>query len=341
MLVWNAMPSITPMMSTTRLELSLMPRIVSTTSSTTSPPLRATVLAPSASWLADNAFSAFSRTVAPSCSIDDAACCSADACSSARTLKSWAPCEICDEAVATLSEFERTLPTTLPEAALHGAEGLHQLSDLVASGDAHRVVHRARDAAAEPYPDDGAGGARDQHQHDAHQRRAVRLGGRPGRHRCALGRDPGAGLREQARGFAVHAGDRVVTGRGIASGVLEGVEALAVVDAHLDVRGAELLHQGEAVARRQRREQRLGLDLDGVLLLGERAPMLLEPGCILAAQRRVLPFLELRLEGDQHVGNGALARLLGTDVEFVHGHRLVQAVDADQGRGHQGGQDAC
>ncbi len=90
-----------------------MPFIVSTTSPTTAPPLRATVLAPSASWLADCAFSAFWRTVEPSWSIEAAACCSAEACSSVRALRSLAPCEICDDAVATLSEFERTLPTTL------------------------------------------------------------------------------------------------------------------------------------------------------------------------------------------------------------------------------------
>ncbi len=113
MLVWKAIPSITPMMSTMRLELSLMPFIVSTTSPTTSPPLRATMLAPSASWLADRAFSAFWRTVEPSSSIDAAACCSAQACSSVRALRSSLPWEICEDAVATLSEFERTLPTTL------------------------------------------------------------------------------------------------------------------------------------------------------------------------------------------------------------------------------------
>ncbi len=113
MLVWNAIPSITPMMSTIRLELSLMPLIVSTTWFTTSPPLCATALAPKASWLAESAFSAFWRTVAPSSSIDAAACCSAEACSSVRALRSSAPWEICDDAVATLSEFARTLPTTL------------------------------------------------------------------------------------------------------------------------------------------------------------------------------------------------------------------------------------
>ncbi len=124
MLVWNAMPSITAMMSTMRRELSLMPFIVVTTSPTTSPPLRATVLAPSASWLADNAFSAFWRTVEPSSSIDAAASCRADACSSVRMLRSLLPCEICAAATATLSEFSRTLPTTLTRLRCMAASAL-------------------------------------------------------------------------------------------------------------------------------------------------------------------------------------------------------------------------
>jgi Tfp pilus assembly protein PilW len=51
-LVWNAISSITLMMSAIFLLLSLMPFIVSTTSATTSPPLTATSLAPRASWSA-------------------------------------------------------------------------------------------------------------------------------------------------------------------------------------------------------------------------------------------------------------------------------------------------
>jgi len=55
-----------------------------TTWPTTSPPLIATVEAPSASWLACLALSAFCFTVEPSCSIDAAVSSSALACSSVR-----------------------------------------------------------------------------------------------------------------------------------------------------------------------------------------------------------------------------------------------------------------
>jgi len=43
MLVWKAMPSITPMMSAIFLDESLMPRMVCTTWLTTVPPLMATL----------------------------------------------------------------------------------------------------------------------------------------------------------------------------------------------------------------------------------------------------------------------------------------------------------
>ena len=112
MLVWKAMPSITPMMSAILRELSLMPFMVSTTWPTTSPPLTAMLLAPSANALAWRALSALWRTVAPSCSIDAAVCCSVEACSSVRWLRSWLPWAICALAVATLSAFMRTAPTT-------------------------------------------------------------------------------------------------------------------------------------------------------------------------------------------------------------------------------------
>src|SRR5436309_13074431 len=72
MLVWNAMPSITPMMSAIWRDASLMPFIVCTTCPTTSPPLTATLDAPRASSLACCAWPAFCCTVEPNCSIDDA-----------------------------------------------------------------------------------------------------------------------------------------------------------------------------------------------------------------------------------------------------------------------------
>ena len=58
-------------------EASLMPRRVTTTCDTTSPPGRATLLAFWASWLAWAALSAFCLTVALSCAIDAAVCSSA------------------------------------------------------------------------------------------------------------------------------------------------------------------------------------------------------------------------------------------------------------------------
>ncbi|MDT4842190.1 hypothetical protein FQZ97_760810 [compost metagenome] len=69
------MPSITPMMSATRREASLMPCMVSITWPTTSPPLTATPEAVKANWLACLALSALWRTVDPSCSMVAAVCC--------------------------------------------------------------------------------------------------------------------------------------------------------------------------------------------------------------------------------------------------------------------------
>ncbi|VWC38335.1 hypothetical protein BUB20358_06787 [Burkholderia ubonensis] len=94
MLVWNAMPSIVPMMSTTLPELVAMSCIVSTTWPTTSPPCVAMSDALTASWLAWRAFSAFCRTVPVSCSMLDAVSCSDAACSSVRCDRSVLPVAI-------------------------------------------------------------------------------------------------------------------------------------------------------------------------------------------------------------------------------------------------------
>ncbi len=80
MLVWNAMPSITEMISAIRPELCAMPRIRSITLSTTPPPWLVASSAASASALAARALSVFCRTVAVSSSMlaavssSDAAC---------------------------------------------------------------------------------------------------------------------------------------------------------------------------------------------------------------------------------------------------------------------------
>ncbi len=113
MSVWNAMPSMTLMMSAIFLELSLMPFIVLTTWPTTAPPWMATVDAPSASWLACLALSAFCLTVAPSCSIDAAVSSRALACCSVRWLRSWLPWAISALALATLSALLRTRDTVV------------------------------------------------------------------------------------------------------------------------------------------------------------------------------------------------------------------------------------
>ena len=100
MLVWNAIPSMTPMISATRAEDWVMPSIVSTTLRTTRPPSVATSDAFAASWLACRAFSAFWRTVDVNCSIDAAVCSSDAACCSVRRDRSVLPLEISRAAVS-------------------------------------------------------------------------------------------------------------------------------------------------------------------------------------------------------------------------------------------------
>ncbi|MDT4857544.1 hypothetical protein FQZ97_919720 [compost metagenome] len=117
MLVWKAMPSITPMMSAMRRELSLMPFMVSTTLPTTLPPSIATFEAFSASSLALLALSAVWRTVEPSCSIEAAVSCSEEACCSVRVDRSALPCAISPEATSTCSAVPRTSETSVPSWA--------------------------------------------------------------------------------------------------------------------------------------------------------------------------------------------------------------------------------
>ena len=108
------MPSMTLMMAEIWCDESLMPRMVETTWPTTSPPRSATWVACMASWLAVRADSAFWRTVAPSCSMDEAVCSSAAACCSVRAERSWLPSAISWLAMATPSEPLRTR-ATMPE----------------------------------------------------------------------------------------------------------------------------------------------------------------------------------------------------------------------------------
>ena len=108
--VWNAIPSITEMMSTIFFELALIDAIVSTTWLTTAPPLTATCEAPAASWFACFAFSAFCFTVLVNSSIDEAVSSRLEACSSVRWLRSAFPVAICCDADEIVSAFVRTPP---------------------------------------------------------------------------------------------------------------------------------------------------------------------------------------------------------------------------------------
>ncbi|MNK97431.1 hypothetical protein D3C87_1177640 [compost metagenome] len=111
MLVWKAMPSITPMMSTIFCELVLMSLMVCTTPRTTSPPRWARSAASRASALARLALSALLPTVEVNSSMLAAVCSSADDCSSVREDRSVFPAAISRAPVVTASEPARTLRT--------------------------------------------------------------------------------------------------------------------------------------------------------------------------------------------------------------------------------------
>ncbi len=112
MLVWNAMPSITPMMSPILRDDVAISFMVSTTRLTATPPRPAAAEASVASWLATPAVSALERTLPVSCSIDAAVCCRLPACASVRWLRSALPLAISEEPVAIESLDRRTWPTT-------------------------------------------------------------------------------------------------------------------------------------------------------------------------------------------------------------------------------------
>ncbi len=103
----------------------------------------------------------------------------------------------------------------------------------------------------------------------------------------------------------------------------------------------ELLHEAAAIAGGQGGEQGLGLVVDRGLLLGERAPVLVELCRILAAQQRVFPFLHFRLERAQKVRDISFMCVLGTDLVLVDRERLIQAVDPDQGGARHRRDDAA
>ncbi len=110
-LVWKAMPSITPMMSTIFFAESLIDPMVSITCDTTMPPCCAMEDASSASALAWRALSEFCLTADVSCSIEAAVSSSELACCSVREDKSRLPATIWLEPVAMVSVARRTSPT--------------------------------------------------------------------------------------------------------------------------------------------------------------------------------------------------------------------------------------
>ena len=114
MLVWKAMPSITPMMSEIFLDASAMPVMVLTTWPTTWPPRRATSEAPTASWLAWRAVSAFWDTVEVSSSMELAVSSRVLACSSVRCDRSRLPWAIC--ALVSATAYRRR-PATWPTSS--------------------------------------------------------------------------------------------------------------------------------------------------------------------------------------------------------------------------------
>ncbi len=136
MLVWKAMPSITPMMSAIFCDEAWISPMVATTCSTTAPPWLATCEADAASALAWRALSAFCLTVEVSCSMADAVSSSDPACCSVRADRSRLPVAISREATLMVSVPERTRPTMscrLPFMDLSAASSWPVSSRLLAS----------------------------------------------------------------------------------------------------------------------------------------------------------------------------------------------------------------
>ncbi len=110
-LVWKAMPSITPIISTILRELSEIPCIVDTTLPTTSPPCVATSEAFIAMRLASRAFSALLRTASVNSSMLAEVSSSDDACCSVRPERSILPVAISVAPTVIESVARRTSDT--------------------------------------------------------------------------------------------------------------------------------------------------------------------------------------------------------------------------------------
>ncbi len=111
MLVWNAMPSMTPVISAIRRELPSMPCIVATTRVTTSPPLSAAFEACWTNSLAWRAESAPPRAEDAKRSMSLAVDCRSAAVVSVRSLRSWLPPAISAAACVMREEVEWIWPT--------------------------------------------------------------------------------------------------------------------------------------------------------------------------------------------------------------------------------------
>ncbi|KAF1067654.1 MAG: hypothetical protein GAK45_01605 [Pseudomonas citronellolis] len=111
MLVWKAMPSMTPMMSAILRAESLIADMVPTTFCTTVPPWVATSEALTARALACRAFSALSFTVLVISSMLDAVSSRLDACCSVRVDSSELPLAISPAAVLMVSAASRICPS--------------------------------------------------------------------------------------------------------------------------------------------------------------------------------------------------------------------------------------
>ena len=258
MLVWKAMPSITPVMSAMRRELSEIALMVCTTPSTTSPPRNATAEACSTRRSAWLALLAFCCTVLVSSSIDAAVSSSEEACSSVRWDRSELPCAICEDAEAMLTAVAHVAHDA-SQAFVHFLERAHQVARFVARGhldvggqiargDLARGVHRllqrphdtARDQPAQQHADGHA-----QHRQRDHQRAHAFV-------------QVGAGLHRHGRGLSLLTARSVIRSSSFCD------ETTTRFSISLDGR----IGLGQRL-RLGRAEEVLGLALPGVLDLDE------------------------------------------------------------------------
>ena len=177
MLVWNEMPSITPMMSVMRLDDVVTSCIVVTTLLTTSPPFCAVAEAVPASWLACLACSAFWRTVVVNSSSVEAVSSSELACSSVRLESCWLPAATwpaptaIDSAPVRICATMRPRPSFISRSAASSSAASSRPATLDARGEVARG-HAARDADrfAQRPGDAARGGPGDQHREQQHDR---------------------------------------------------------------------------------------------------------------------------------------------------------------------------